>query len=121
MSTISGHVHPGIARKRHRCSPRHVIQQDPSVRMGMFGQWITVRIGVAFPLVVLIVAGSLLTEIAARAGQARTDLDAKDARGLTALERAVRTKAAKAVRKHFRANSRMRSAISANRELVRST
>ena len=57
--------------------------------MGIFCQRITVRIGVVFTAVVLIIAGSLLTGTVARAGQARTDMNARDARGLTALERAV--------------------------------
>jgi ankyrin repeat protein len=89
MSTISGHVHSGTSRKRRRCSPRRFIQQDPSVLMGMLCQRITVRTGVVFTLVVLIVAGPLLTGTVACAGQARTDVNTKDARGLTALERAV--------------------------------
>ncbi len=57
--------------------------------MGMLCQRITVRTGVVFTLVVLIVAGPLLTGTVACAGQARTDVNTKDAGGLTALERAV--------------------------------
>ena len=57
--------------------------------MSAFCQRITVRIGVVFTLVVLSVAGSLLTKTAARAGQTPTDVNARDAHGMTLLDYAV--------------------------------
>ena len=57
--------------------------------MSAFCQRITVRIGVVFTLVVLSVAGSLLTKTAARAGQTPTDVNARDAHGMTPLDYAV--------------------------------
>src|SRR5438105_235512 len=57
--------------------------------MSAFCQRITVRIGVVFTLVVLSVAGSLLTKTAARAGQTPTDVNARDAHGMTPVDYAV--------------------------------
>src|SRR5438034_10158344 len=57
--------------------------------MSAFCQRITVRIGVVFTLVVLSVAGSLLTKTAARAGQTPKDVNARDAHGMTPLDYAV--------------------------------
>src|SRR3989441_1231130 len=56
--------------------------------MSTFCQRVTVS-GVVFTLVVLSVAGSLLTKTAARAGQTPTDVNARDAHGMTPLDYAV--------------------------------
>ncbi len=57
--------------------------------MSTFCQRVTVRIGVVFTVVVLSVAGSLLTRTAARASQTQTDVNARDAHGMTPLDYAV--------------------------------
>ena len=56
--------------------------------MSTFCQRVTVRIGVVFTVVVLSVAGSLLTRTAARASR-QTDVNARDAHGMTPLDYAV--------------------------------
>src|SRR5207253_2260562 len=57
--------------------------------MSTFCQRVTVRIGVVFTVVVLSVAGSLLTRTAAWASQTQTDVNARDADGMTPLDYAV--------------------------------
>ena len=69
--------------------PRYVIQHDPLVRMGLFRHRTTVRIRVVFRSVALIIAGSLLTGTVVWAGREQADVNARDALGVTALERAV--------------------------------
>src|SRR5207237_4492877 len=57
--------------------------------MSTFCQRVTVRIGVVFGVVVLSVAGSLMTRTAARASHIQTGLNARDAHGMTPLDYAV--------------------------------
>jgi hypothetical protein len=85
MRAISGCGNLRIARKKRRC------YRATSFKTAHQFDWGRRRIaaGTRRAFVTLTIVSLLLTGIAARAGQARTDVNAKDARGLTPLERAV--------------------------------
>jgi hypothetical protein len=85
MRAISGCRNLRIARKRRRC------YRATSFKTAHQFEWVYRRIaaGIGGAFVTLTIASLLLTGTAARAGLTRTDVNAKDARGLTPLERAV--------------------------------